>query len=104
MTEIVTLRTGKQVAEGALKTTMVALRTMADSKPIALIELVATCRDPAHVLWGGSAADLKALGMIEGVYEDGTVRVHDVVRDVVLAATDGDDLTLALVSPLEPAP
>jgi hypothetical protein len=98
----VQLRNGKTVPETTAKTTLIELRRVAQD-PLALFELVEVCRNPDHVILGNYGASLQALGLLTYVDEGGRGVVHDDTRDVILAATEGDDLDLHLVSPFAPA-
>jgi hypothetical protein len=99
-TDLVRLRNGAAVPRVVIKTTMIALERVASTDAIALYELVAACRDASHVLFGGYGRVLSGLGLID-VAPDGTARIHEITRDIVLSAVEGDDLTLALVSPVQ---
>jgi hypothetical protein len=97
----VMLRTGKEAPDILVNTTMLALRTLCAEQPIAFYELVMCCRDREHVIFG-DAAD-KMLGLLEGTDAAGHGLVHDAVRDIVLAAVDGEDFNMTLQSPLSGA-
>ena len=97
MTTTITLRTGKEVPETAMRTTTIALAALS---PVALYELVEACRNPAHVPWGGAGREIISLGLADYASNDGTLRIHEIVRDVVLASVEGADADLRLVSPL----
>jgi len=93
--ENITLRTGKTVPEAVLKTTTIALSTL---EFLDLYETVQFARNPSHQLWGPSSRALHSLGLLS---ENGTM--HDITRSVILAATEGEDFEIHLVSPINPA-
>lgn len=101
MAEYVTLRTGRRVLASALGTTAMILDDMWITDPVAVFELVYACRDSSHVLWGNTGVRLKRNELITEVLSDGTARVHDYVRDIVLASTEdaGPD-DVRMISPL----
>jgi hypothetical protein len=90
-TPTVTLRTGAEVSAAAVKSTMIALRRLAEggmTTALALYEARQLALDPAHDMWPGTAEALTALGLLKDS------RLHDVTRDIVLAAvTEAGDLT-----------
>ena len=75
---------------------LLSFTTLFKEKPIVAYELVMKCRDPNHKLFGRSGEVLKSLALLEA---DG--QPHDVLRDIVLSATSGDGLQMALGSPLK---
>ncbi len=95
---IVTLRTGAEVPRPLVNVTLIALERLMDTYPVAVHEAVLVARDPAHVPFGNTGAALRELHLLS---EDGTM--HDATRDIILAATGGEDFDLRLVSPY-PAP
>lgn len=82
----VRLRTGAEVPEAAMKTTMLSLKQLASSQDmlsvLALAEVRALADDPGHALWPSTTAILEKAGLIE----DG--RLHDFTRDIVLAMVE----------------
>jgi len=92
---MIKLRTGKEVPEPNVKVVMISLNGLMTSNPIALYELVMLCRDKKHQLFGNTGEVLKSYALIEP-----SGQPHDVIRDVVLAATEGEGLELRLVSPV----
>jgi hypothetical protein len=91
--EVVTLRTGAEVPKPLVGTTWIALTSLMADNPIAVYEAAQIARDASHVPFGNAGAALKSIGLLES---DGSM--HGAVRDVILAATEGD-LDLHLVSP-----
>ena len=101
------LRTGEEVPLSTLKAYMIALPLLRDdvNHPMAFYELVEACRDKEYVLFvNNTKSALEERSFIGGVDEDGHVRIHDDVRRVVLAATEGDGFDVRLVSPYAPEP
>jgi hypothetical protein len=91
----VTLTSGVKTTHPLVACVMLTLQALFDEQPIAFYELVTRCRQPDHALRGGSAAVLERSGLLDC----GTV--PDAVREIVLAAVDGDALTLRLASPVQ---
>ena len=91
----VTLRSGVKTTHPLVACVMLTLQALFNEQPIAFYELVARCRWPDHALRRGSAAVLERSGLLDR----GTV--PDAVREIVLAAVDGDALTLRLTSPVQ---
>jgi hypothetical protein len=98
---MVTLKDGSQVPEPALITTMMGLQA-AKKEGFALFDLVEKCKDSNYKFvanpFGDSKAILKKLALI-----DGDERVHDIVKSIVLNATEGNGLSLKLVDPRKKA-
>lgn len=95
MDQTVILRTGEETLTPLVTAAMSSLKSLMERQPIALYELVMLARDPQHKLFGNSGSILRQLNLIEA---DG--RIHDSMRTIILAATEGDGLDLKLVSPL----
>ena len=92
---IVRLRNGAQEAEPLVRTTMMILDNLLETKPIVAYELVMKCRDKNHKLFGQSGADLQNLSLV-----DANGGVHDSVRNIILSAAEGDGLNMQFVSPI----
>lgn len=91
MAETVMLKNGSEVPAAAVATTMIALRELFGSQPVAFYELVQLARDPQHQLWGDSEQVLKRYAMLP---------LHGVTRDVIKSAVTGTDLDMALGNPV----
>ena len=91
--EMSQLKTGKSVPTPLVTTTMIALHQIIAEDGIAFYELVEFCKDSNHKIRGG-ADKLKTLALLQS---DGSI--HSDVREIVLAAIEGEGLDLALVSP-----
>jgi hypothetical protein len=74
---------------------MLSLEQLFRENPITAYELTTLARDPSHVLWGNAVHDLTSLGLLQ---DDGSL--HGAVRDVILAAVEGDGLAMHLISPV----
>lgn len=90
----VLLTSGVTTNSPLLVCVMLTLQTLFDEQPVAFYELVACCRRPGHALHGGAAAVLERIGLLN----QGSV--PDAVREIVLAAVDGEALALRLTSPV----
>lgn len=91
----VTLRTGTEALDVLVRTTLLALGKVLETDPVAFLELVSLCRDPEHEMWGNSEEVLLGFHLM-----DGPGHVHQSVREIVLAATEGEGRYLHLVNPL----
>lgn len=100
--DLITLRTGKQVPRPLVRTTFLTLDRLFNDDPVPFYELAACCKDRTHVLFGNCGAKLVEAGMLRQVNRDGTGMVHDAVRDVVEAATEGEGFEMRLRWPVEP--
>lgn len=97
-TATVMLRNGYEHVESLVTVTMMSLRTLMQEHPIEFYELVALCRDSEHKLFGNTTLILRDLSLIEG--EGFPASVHDAIREITLAATEGELLELRIVDPL----
>lgn len=88
-----------QIHRAALATTMHGLRALLDTQPIAFYEVVMSARDSSHVFFGESGEEAIRWGLLEGLNEDGTGRMHEVVREVITAAVTGEDFDMVLGDP-----
>jgi hypothetical protein len=93
--EMVTLRTGKVVPKDLVTTTMALLESLMARDPITGFEFVCLCKDSTHNLWN-DAGDILARASLIG--QDG--KIHKYVREITLAAAEGEGLDLRLVSPV----
>jgi hypothetical protein len=98
--ETVLLRTGIEEVKPLVKITMVILKRLYEEKPIVLYELAQLCRDRDHEPWGKCGDDLVERKLIQKT-ENG-YHVHDSIRNIVLAAIDGEGVDMVLRSPLAP--
>lgn len=94
----VMLRNGYEHAEPLVRVTLMSLRSLMEENPVAFYELVALCRDSTHKLFGNTTVVLRDLSLIEG--EGFPATVHDAIREITLAATEGELLELRMVNPL----
>lgn len=93
--EVVKLKNGSTAPKGLVLATMTTLRYLFAKDPVVSYELVCKARNPVHVFWADTAADLRKLGLIGP-----NGNMHESVRNVVLSATSGDDADLTLGDPL----
>ena len=83
----VRLRTGAEVPASAARATYIALDLLAKGEMadlMALYEARELAADPQHAMWPGTPERLKALAIL-----DHGGKMHEIVRDVVLAAVEG---------------
>ena len=92
--DYVVLRTGKSVAGPIVASTMMLLERFATSDPGLLFDLVDLCNDGGYKVPNHSKKELQTLALLAS---DG--RVRDDVKEIVLAATEGEGTNLTLVSP-----
>jgi hypothetical protein len=98
--QVVKLKNGAEVPQPLIITTMLALEALETGNPIALIEPAAACRDKGHVMFGRTGSAAMELALIESQSFDGTVKVFDSTRDILLSAAIGEGWDLTLGSPL----
>lgn len=91
----ITLKNGTQESSPIVATIMMLLESLCDSDPICFYELTMKCRDNNHQLFGNCASKLQGLSLLQS---DGTV--YHAVKNVVLSAVTGEDLDMALGSPI----
>jgi len=95
--EMTTLKNGTEEAEPLVTITMMCLRDLMGSDPLAVYELVMLARDRNHELFGNARQRLEARSLVQ---HDG--RMHDSIRNIVLSAASGDGLDMVLQSPVAP--
>lgn len=95
-----TLRDGSQVPQVVVVTTSTNLRAATEENYVALFDLVEKCKDASYQFvvnpFGASKAILKKWALI-----DGSEKVHEDVRKIVLNSIEGEGLSLKLVNPLK---
>lgn len=89
------LMSGVLTTHALVACVMLTLQELFDEEPSAFYELVARCRRPAHPLHGGTATILERRGLLD------CGAVPDAVREIVLAAVNGDALALRLTWPVQ---
>lgn len=89
------LKTGEEMPTPLVAVVMLALEELIEQNPIAFHELVQISRNPEHELSGNTGNILRNLSLIEA---NGQPRAE--TRLVVLAATEGEGLSLKLVQPV----
>lgn len=85
------LKNGTEEAKGLVATIVLALEKLMETDPLGFFELVKLCRDRDHKPFGNATDRLRDLGLWP---------IHDSIRNVVLSAVTGDDLDMALGSPV----
>jgi hypothetical protein len=91
------LKNGSYVPVPVANVIYLSLQSLSKQNPIALYELAMKARDNNHRLFGNTGEVLKELALLDS---DGSI--HDLTRDVVLSAIEGEGLDLKLVSPFKP--
>lgn len=93
--EIVKLRTGVEVPKSAVRALVVSLEVLWESNITAFYESVMIARNPDHTPFGNTGEILENYALtVHGV-------MHDLTRNIILAATEGDDKELRIVSPID---
>jgi hypothetical protein len=90
----VKLKNGAVVPHSAVIATMMALESLIHKEPILFYELVMKARNDDHRFFGNAAESLKQRALLE---TNGTL--HDITRDVVLSAVEGESVRMKLTSP-----
>ena len=102
--KMATLRNGSKEAVALVNTIMLAIRGLFDSgKFMIFYELVETCRDKDHKLFGNSGKQLEELQLIS-LIEDGKAHVHESIRNIVLSCAEGEGMGLSIINPVANAP
>lgn len=96
---VVKLRNGAEAPAVMVTVTMLALESLLFTNPVALYELVTSCRDPRHVLFGNTGAVLIERSLVQSVDEAGRGRLESYVRDIVLSGVTGDGGAMYLCNP-----
>ena len=98
---LVRLRNGSEEAVVLVNTIMMVIRGLFDNgKFMIFYELVETCRDRDHKLFGESGKQLEELRLIS-LIEDGKAHVHESIRNIVLSCAEGEGMGLSIVDPRE---
>lgn len=97
--DTVCVKNGDEVPSIMVDVTMLSLRSLLSENSIAFYELVMSCRDRQHVLFGNTSMVLIQHGLIESVDKDGRARIHDAVRSIVASAATGDGFDISLTEP-----
>lgn len=90
----VKLKNGSEAVEVLVETTMISLTSLREENTIAFFELVQKCRNPQHIMFG----DAKEIAQKFGLIEQG--KIHDVIKDIILSAVEGDMLDMKMVDPI----
>ncbi len=97
---LVTLKNGETMPRLMVSVMMISLQDLIAQHPMAFYELVMSARSREHVLSGTCGEELVSRGLLESVDDQGRGRMHDETRSIVTSAATGDDLELALTSPI----
>jgi hypothetical protein len=97
-----TLRDGSQVPQVTLVTTTMNLRAASEENFVALFDLAEKCKDASYRFVANSFGDSKSI-LKKWALIDGSEKVHDDVRKIVLNSIEGEGLSLKLVNPLQSA-
>ncbi len=92
---VVKLKNGAEEAEPLVTVMMMSLANLMKERPLALYDLAMKCRDKNYQFFGDNEKHLQDLELV-GISGD----IHSSVRNVVLSAVHGDDLDMALSSPV----
>ncbi len=87
------LKNGSDEHEVAVKVVTRSMRGLFKSHPIALFELVEIAKDPKHEPFGVTGEVLERLGLTN------KGQMHTTIRNVVLSATAGSGMDLAIGDP-----
>lgn len=93
--DILKLKNGSEEVAPLVNVTMISVRHLLESNPIAFVELVSLCQDRDHELFGNTAVELQRLALVK---PDGSV--HGSIRNIVLSAVEGEGLEMRFISPL----
>ena len=98
----VILRNGYEHAEPLVRVAMMSLRHLMVENPVAFYEFVCLCRDDTHKLFGNTDEILRDRRLIEERGER-SPSIQPSLREITLAATEGDELEMKLVNPIKGA-
>jgi hypothetical protein len=87
------LKNGSEEHDGLVGVTMMSIRQLTKTHPIAFYELVMLARDPKHKLFGNTDEPLNALSLITNG------QIHDSIRNIILSAVEGEGREMTLGSP-----
>ncbi|MFA5143843.1 MAG: hypothetical protein WC522_06740 [Candidatus Omnitrophota bacterium] len=98
MPDTVILKNGAFAYRDGINAVMVALQHLLESRPELFVELVRKARNPDHKIWGGAENEnhLKILNMLQS-----NGQLHDLTRNILLSAIEGEGLNMRLVSPIK---
>lgn len=97
---IVTLKNGDTMPLVMVTVVATSLKYLLESYPIVFYELVMSCRNREHQLFGRTGEKLIELALVDWIDADGRATVQDITRSIVLSAVEGDELEMHLVNPL----
>ena len=95
MTTTTTLHTGAVVATPLVATVGMILRRLLDEgAAVPFYEAAMIARDASHRPFGRAGADLEKAGLLEGG------RMHQSIRDVIVASVEGEGFDMKMRSPV----
>lgn len=94
---MVKLKNGSEVAKPVVIALMINLEALMKSNPIAFYELVEKCKNSEHEMFGHTKDVVTEWALI-----DSNGSVNSAVRDVVLSAVEGEELSMSLGNPVAP--
>jgi len=97
----VRLKNGSEEVVSLVLATRVILDKMLTDGTMELYELVTCCRDESHIPFGKMKDTLKESPLVEGVREDGSLRIHPSIRNILLSAVTGEGFDMVLRNPVE---
>lgn len=99
MIETVKLRNGTTETKPLVATVRFAMDRLMESTPIAIYDLTMICRDRSYKPFGKIGPDLQALSL-GTMNPDGTMSVHESIRNIVLSSVEGDGMDMQIVDPV----
>ncbi len=94
---LVKLRNGAEVPEAVVAVTMRSLTTVFNTNPLLMAEILLKAESQDWLLFEDSEQKLKDISLVQ---DDGNM--HEDVRNIILAATEGSDLRSNNISLLDP--
>lgn len=92
--DTIKLKNGSEEAHVLVVTTMMSVKTLLTTHPMAVCDLVAKCKDKDYPYFGNNQKTLQDLCLCQ---EDGSI--HGSIRNIVLSGSTGDGLDLCLCNP-----
>lgn len=98
MPETLMLRNGVEAATAVVVVTFTHLKKMFHEEPLCFWDAVMIARDPNYQPFGTNGHKLVGWGILDN--DEKTM--HAAIREVILAAVEGDGLEMKLVNPVRP--
>ena len=93
--KVAILKNGSKEASSLVTVTMMNLRKLIESEPIAFFELVSMARDSTHKPFGNTNEVLQRFGLL-----DTNNCMHDSIKNIILSASTGGGLDMMLDNPI----